>query len=205
MIRLYEVPWSTNVERVLLACGHKGIPLQHVVVPNDDRSQVRAASGQDLVPVIEHDGNVVHDSPRILEYLEERFPDPPLYPHDPARRAELRAFIDWFNRVWKRPPNVIAAELDGGSPDADRVATLGVEMKASLDLFADLLRGRPFLWGSTLSAADCIAYPFLKYAVARDPADRETFHLVLEEHLPLGPAHGPIRDWIERVGALPRS
>jgi glutathione S-transferase len=80
-----------------------------------------------------------------------------------------------------------------------------VEMKASLDLFADLLRGRAFLWGSTLSAADCIAYPFLKYAVARDPADRETFHLVLEEHLPLGPAHGPIRDWIERVGALPRS
>lgn len=205
MIRLYEVPWSTNVERVLLACGHKGIPLEHVVIPGDDRSQIRAASGQDLVPVIQHDGNVVHDSPRILEYLEERFPDRPLYPREPARRAELRIFIDWFNQVWKRPPNAIAAELDGGSPDAGRVAELGAEMKASLDLFADLLHARPFLWGSALSAADCIAYPFLKYAVFRDPADVETFHRVLEEHLALGPAHGPIRAWIERVDALPRS
>lgn len=205
MITLYEVPWSTNVERVVLACGHKGIPVEHVVVPDTDRSHVRAVSGQDLVPVIEHDGNVVHDSPRILEYLEERFPDPPLYPRDPGRRAELRTFIEWFNRVWKRPPNEIAAELDGDAPDRDRVAALSSEMKASLDLFADLLHDRPFLWGPSFSAADCIAYPFLKYATARDPADRETFHLVLEDHLPLGAAHGPIRAWIERVAALPRA
>jgi glutathione S-transferase len=205
VIRLYEVPWSTNVERVALACGHKGIPIEHAVVPSDDRSQVRAVSGQDLVPVIEHDGNVVHDSPRILEYLEERFPDPPLYPQEAARRAELRIFIDWFNRVWKRPPNAIAAELDGGSPDAGRIAVLSAEMKASLDLFADLLHDRPFLWGSSFTAADCIAYPFLKYAVARDPSDQETFHVVLEKHLSLGPALGPVRTWIDRVATLPRS
>lgn len=205
MITLYEVAWSTNVERVVLACGHKGIPLDHVVVPDADRSRVRAVSGQDLVPVIEHEGRVVHDSPRILEYLEERFPDPPLYPREPPRRAELRVFIDWFNRVWKRPPNAIVAELESGSPDSGRIAAWSSEMKASLDLFADLLHDRPFLWGSSFSAADCIAYPFLKYATERDPADRETFHRVLEEHLPLGPAHGPIRTWIERGAALPRS
>lgn len=205
MIRLYEVPWSTNVERVTLACGHKGIPLEHVVLPDDDRSRVRAVSGQDLVPVIEHDGNVVHDSPRILEYLEERFPDPPLYPRQPARRAELAIFIDWFNRVWKGPPNAIAAELEGGSPDAARIESLSAEMERSLDLFAGLLHGRPFLWGSAPSAADCIAYPFLKYATGRDPDDRETFHRVLEERLPLGAAHGPVREWIGRVARLPRS
>ena len=67
---------------------------------------------------------VLTDSPVILEYLEERFPDPPLYPAEPARRAELRTFVDWFNRVWKRPPNLIVDEEREAEPDRDRIAEL---------------------------------------------------------------------------------
>ena len=62
---------------------------------------------------------VLSDSPVILEYLEERFPERPLYPADPARRAELRTFVDWFNRVWKRPPNLLVAEELKAEPDLE--------------------------------------------------------------------------------------
>ncbi len=89
--------------------------------------------------MLEDDGRIVSDSTHILEYLEERYPDPPLYPREPARRAECVVFVDWFNRVWKLAPNAIEAELRQVNPDAARIATLGAEMARSLDLFEALL------------------------------------------------------------------
>ena len=205
MIRLYAIPYSTNVERVTLALAHKGLEAEPVMLDPADRSAVVELSSQDLVPVIEHDGRVIADSPVILEYLEELRPDPPLYPRDPARATEVRVFIDWFNCVWKRPPNEIAEAIDGGSPDSERIDALSGEMARSLDWFESLLGARPFLFGDEVSAADFIAFPFLKYAAAIDPADDETFHRVLHDHQPLGDAHGRLAAWIERVDALPRT
>ena len=83
VIRLYAIPYSTNVERVGLALAHKGLDADVVMSDAGDRSPVRELSGQDLVPVIEHDGRVIADSTAILEYLEELQPEPPLYPRDP--------------------------------------------------------------------------------------------------------------------------
>jgi glutathione S-transferase len=114
---------------------------------------------------------VIPDSVRILRHLEASRPDPPLFPRDPARRAELEVFLDWFNRVWKLAPNAIEAELES-------------------DAF---------------SAADCAAFPFLKYARLRDPEDDELFHRILEEQLALGGAYPRVAAWIERVDERPRA
>ena len=124
MIRLYRAPWSTNVERVTLALAHKGLEAESVWIDYSDRSEVERVSGQRLVPVIEDDGTVVSDSLAILRHLEERCPEPPLFPADRARRAELDVFLDWFDRVWKVAPNAIEAD-----PVADR-AELSVVMDA---------------------------------------------------------------------------
>jgi glutathione S-transferase len=78
MIRVWRIPFSTNVERVALALGHKGLDAAWIDVDPSDRTPVRAVSGQDLVPVLEEDGRVVNDSTTILEYLDGRYPDPPL-------------------------------------------------------------------------------------------------------------------------------
>jgi len=86
-MRLYRLPFSTNVERVALALAHKGIAVTSVEIDPGDRSEVERVSGQLLVPVLEDDGRVVADSTAILEYLEERYPQPPLYPREPARRG----------------------------------------------------------------------------------------------------------------------
>ena len=204
-IRLYRAERSTNCERVGLALAHKGIGAQSVLIDYADRSPVEALSGQGLVPVIEDAGEVIHDSVAIMRHLERRVPDPPLFPDDPACRAGVEVFIGWFENVYKATPNAIEDEIESGDPDRELIERLGAEMGARLDVFEGLLSGSDYLLIGELTAADFVAYPFLKYALARDPADTETFHVILDEHQPLGDAHPNLRAWIERIGALPRA
>jgi glutathione S-transferase len=203
LIQLYEIPFSTNVERVTLALAYKGLDVDHVMIDPDDRAAVREVSGQDRVPVLVQDGRVVTDSTAILEYLEERYPDPPLYPRDEARRAETSIFVDWFNRVWKRWPNEIEGELVDG-PDEERVAVLAAELSSSRDLFEALLAGREYLFGD-FSVADCAAFPFLKYGLIWDEDDDHLFHKILIEHLRLDGTHPRLEAWIRRVDERPRA
>jgi glutathione S-transferase len=205
VIRLYRTPFSTNVERVSLALAHKGLEVESVWIEGADRSAVERVSGQPLVPVLEFDdGAVVHDSMQIVRVLEERVPDPPLYPADAAGRARLIHFIDWFDDVWKLAPNAIEAEIGYEVPDVERIDTLAGELSAALDHLEGMLDGREYLMGHAFSAADCAAYPFLKYAVWRDPADDELFHRVLDGYQQLDDDHPQLAAWIERVDQRPR-
>jgi glutathione S-transferase len=203
-IRLYRAEWSTNCERVGLGLAHKGLGAQSVLIEYSDRSPVEAVSGQGLVPVIEDGGEVVSDSVAILRHLERRYPQPSLFPADPARRAEVDLFIDWFERVYKDAPNTIEDELERADPDSALVERRGAELTGRLELFERLLAAREFLFGE-FGAADCVAYPFLKYAAGRDPADTELFHVILDDHQPLGDDHPNLAAWIERVGQRPRA
>ena len=205
MKTLYRAPFSTNVERVALALAHKGIAVESVVIDYADRSPVERVCGQPLVPVLVDDDEVVTDSMRIIRHLEARYPDPPLYPSQPHRLAEMLIFIDWFNRVWKVAPNAIEAELRQASPDTARVDALASEMAAALDLFESLLTGREFLLGDRFSAADCAVFPFVKFALGRPPGDDELFHVILERHQPLGHDHPRVGEWIARMDAFPRA
>jgi glutathione S-transferase len=203
VITLYRAPFSTNVQRVAIALALKGLEVESIVISYEDRSPVVAVSGQGLVPVIVDDGEVVADSVRILRHLEERYPEPRLFPAERVRRAEVDLFLEWFNEVWKVAPNVMADELEKPSPDEARVAELSARMRATLPLFEGLLDGRDHLFGE-LSAADLAAYPFLKYGVSRDPADDELFHRLLAEHLKLDGKYPRLRAWIVRIGGLPQ-
>lgn len=202
-MKLYRAPFSTNVERVALALAHKGLEAESVWIEYGDRSPVEEVSGQGLVPVLVDGDEVVTDSPRILAWLEERHPDPPLYPPDDPRRAEVETFIDWFNRVWKVWPNAIEAELAKPSPDAAAIAEHSAHMDGALDHFERMLAGRDHLMGDELGAADCIAFPFLKFALSRPPDDDELFHRILDDHQSVE-GRPRLRAWIERMDACPR-
>jgi glutathione S-transferase len=202
-VRLYSVPISTNVERVTLALAHKGLAVEHVEVPFDDRAEILRVSGQELVPVLVAGEEVVSDSTAILEWLETRFPEPPLYPTEPARCAETRLFIDWFNRVWKRPPNLIVAELERDESELELVGRYAAELRASLDVFESLLDGRDHLLGE-FSVGDCVAFPFLKFGLLWTEDDPYLFHAVLRDNLSPD-AHPRVAAWIRRVDARPRA
>ena len=203
-MRVWRIPFSTNVERVALALGHKGLAAEWVDVDPADRGEVERLSGQPLVPVLELDGRILVDSTAIIEELERVRPEPPLYPVEPTRRAEVEVFVDWFNRVWKRPPNELEAELSKAEPDQATLDRLGAEIAGALDRFEALLHDRDFLFGD-FGVADCIAFPFLKYAVLYDPADEELFHRILVEHQRLDGRYPRLEAWIRRVDGRPRA
>ena len=154
MIRVWRIPFSTNVERVALALGHKGLSAEWVDVDREDRTAVIEASGQPLVPVLEDDGTLVSDSTAILEYLEDRYPERPLYPRDEARRAEAVLLIDWFNRVWKKPPNELERSLTVEERVEKRIRAQVEELERSRDRFEALLADRPYMLGDEFGAVD---------------------------------------------------
>lgn len=192
-MKVYSSPFSTNCERVALAAGHKGVDIEWIEVPYDDRAEVERVSGQSLVPVLVDGDTALYDSPVIMRRLDERFPQAPLWPADEARRAEVDVFVDWFNRLWKRPPNLIAAGEDA--------AKYGPRITESLNLFESLLAGRDYLFGD-FGAADIVAFPFLKYAVLWDDGDEQEFHRILQRWLPID-GHPRVEAWIHRVRAHP--
>jgi len=199
MIRVHRVPFSTNVERVALAAGYKGVAIDWVDHDNADRSAVVELSGQSLVPVAEFGGQVVRGSMRIVERLEREHPEPTLLPPTAGGRARMRIFIEFFDRVWKGPPN----SLDGPPPpDAEALAA---RIRTWSGWLEDLLADGPYLAGEAMSMADVCAFPFLKYATRDpEPGDSDNFHVVLTEHLDATPGSN-LAAWIERVDEIPRA
>ena len=204
-MRIHAIPHSTNVHRVALALGLKGVAVDEWVQHQpDDRSGVRAASGQDLVPVLEtDDGQVLIDSMAIVAWADATWPTAPrLYPDDPAARAQVDAFITFFNIVWKLPPNAIQAEQARAEPDAAKIAAWIAQLRGWQHGFDGLLAGRPYLFSDDApTAADVCAYPFLRFTTSSDPDDDDLFHGVLLEHLPGDFPN--LAAWIERMSALP--
>ena len=205
MLRVYRIPFSTNVERVALALAHKGVAVEWVDVDPNDRTPVVAVSGQELVPVLVDGDLVLSDSPVILEYVEGRYPEPPLFPAEPARRAEIRTFLDWFNQLWKRTPNLIFAEEQKLEPDRARIAELEQRIAGALPRFEDLLTGRDFLFGEELTVADVTAFPFLKYAAIWEEGDEYRFHEILRDAMRLDGGYPRLEAWLHRMDALPRA
>jgi glutathione S-transferase len=194
-VRVHRIPFSTNVERVALACAFKGLEVEWVDHDPGDRSAIRALSGQDLVPVAETPDGVVADSRAILRRLEDMRPDPPLWPRAARDRAAADTFLEWFDEVWKRPPNALAAG-DDDPRHAERLA-------GWLRRFEDRLTGADFLLADEVTVADFAVFPFLKYPVlGLEPGDEDPFHRVLVGTMA---EPGPnVRRWVWRIDSFPR-
>ena len=96
MLRLYDYWSSSAAYRVRIALALKGRPYERVVVRRLDGVEDRAywaVNPQGFVPTLEDGGVRLVQSTAILEYLEERYPEPPLLPADAAGRARVRAIV----------------------------------------------------------------------------------------------------------------
>jgi maleylacetoacetate isomerase len=96
-MRLYTYFRSTAAYRVRIALNLKGLSYDPVTtdlrneVRDHKRSEYLSLNPQGLIPALEHEGQVFAQSLAIIEYLDERFPSPPLLPKTPAERAAVRA------------------------------------------------------------------------------------------------------------------
>ena len=94
-MKLYDFFRSGTSHRLRIALNLKGLSYEQVAVNLRTEEHLddafRAINPQQLVPVLEVDGQRMSQSPAIIEWLEERYPEPPLLPTDAGDRAHVRA------------------------------------------------------------------------------------------------------------------
>jgi maleylacetoacetate isomerase len=97
MIKLYDYFRSTACYRVRIALNLKNIAYEKVAIHlvnnggEQNSPEYRKINPQGLVPSIEVNGQILHQSLAIIEYLEDAYPEIPLLPQDPLIKADLRA------------------------------------------------------------------------------------------------------------------
>lgn len=94
-MKLYTFYRSSAAYRVRLALNIKRLNCEHIpkaFAKNEHRApDYLALNPQGLIPALEHDGAVLSQSLAIIEFLDEKYPDPPLLPADPLARAQIRS------------------------------------------------------------------------------------------------------------------
>lgn len=100
-ITVYGIPGSPFLRSVEIALKEKEAPYHlHVMAPMETKSLEhleRHPFGR--IPAFEHDGFKLYESQAIIRYLDEIFPNPPLTPGDPQRRARMNqviGIIEWY-------------------------------------------------------------------------------------------------------------
>ena len=95
MLKLYGYFRSSASYRVRIALNLKGLDYQqvsiHLAKGKQYEREFAAISPQNLVPVLEHDGRRLYQSLAIIDYLDEKFPQPPLLPQEPLARNRVRS------------------------------------------------------------------------------------------------------------------
>jgi maleylpyruvate isomerase len=96
-MKLYNFFRSSASYRVRIALNLKGLQYEYVPIHlrrgggEQHTPAYTALNPQGIIPTLENECRVLTQSLAILEYLEERYPEPPLLPHDPADRATVRS------------------------------------------------------------------------------------------------------------------
>jgi glutathione S-transferase len=156
VLTLYDADRCPYCARVRIVLAEKGPEYEPVFVDLDDRpAWIYDKNPLGKVPVLEEDGLVLPESVVIMEYLEERYPEPPLWPADAAQRAEGRLLVERFDR-FSRPYYALRRGDESSRP---RLGEQLAELEA-------LLETRPFLTGRDYGLADIAYLPWILRARA---------------------------------------
>jgi len=95
---LWQFTASHYNEKARWALDWKGVAhVRRSLLPGPHALKIRRMTGQTAVPVLVLDGRAIHDSTRIIEALEQAYPDPPLYPREPAERRRALDLEEFFD------------------------------------------------------------------------------------------------------------
>ncbi len=179
MITLYDADRCPYCARVRIVLAEKGIEYETVEVDLDDRpAWIYEKNPLGKVPVLEEDMFILPESAVINEYLEERYPEPPLWPADPGERALGRLLVYRFDDLSK-PYYALRRGEHGARERLDN----------ELRKLNVILEARPFLTGRDYGLADIAYVPWILRARDRMGIDLE----------PLA----ALADWVERLAASP--
>jgi glutathione S-transferase len=127
---LWHIPLSHFSEKVRWALDYKCIGHRRKVLGPDYLIRAWRATGRGTLPILFLDGRPIGDSTHIIAALEDRFPEPPLYPGDAAARQRALALEDYFDEqlgpalraavftpLFQRHPDIALRLLTTGMPD----------------------------------------------------------------------------------------
>ncbi len=124
-----------------------------------EREAFLSASPIGRIPYIETDQGCLSESQAALEYLEDAFPEIPLYPSDSFARAKCRELIQHIelNSEWVAR-RLYKEAFFGGAVSEETKREAYEKLGLGLCAVAQLASFSPFVLGSSFTAADCVAY-----------------------------------------------
>ncbi len=156
VMTLFSSSTDPYCHRTRIVLAEKGITYEIANVKADNLPEdLVDLNPYNSVPTLVDRELVLYDSRVIIEYLDERFPHPPLMPVDPVSRAKSRLALhridlDWHSQV---------AELESG--DEKRAAKARKILRDSLTASAEVFAVKPYFLSDEFSLVDCAIAPLL--------------------------------------------
>jgi len=163
MIKLYDFKSSPNCQRVKVVLAEKNLPYEIVSIDLRKQEQKNPdylkMNPYGKVPVLTDDSTVLYESCIINEYLNEKYPNPPLMPADPGKKAKARILIDFGLAHTDGPYQKLRMEMmkDPNEQNKEVIDSAKADLRKLLQRFEDELANQPYLVGDfSLVDADLI-------------------------------------------------
>lgn len=156
VMTLFSDPTCAYCHRVRIVLAEKGITVDIVDVDARDLpEEVMDFNPYGTLPTLVDRELRLFDSRIIMEYLDERFPHPPLLPVDPVARANARLYMYRLERDWYVSMEQV---LQGTEEEA---AQARKELRESLIATSPVFSATPFFMNDEFSLVDCCVAPLL--------------------------------------------
>jgi glutathione S-transferase len=189
---------SNYYNKVKLSLLEKGVPFAEALVFTSQKEEMLAESPMGKVPFLRTSKGVLSESQVLTEFIEDSWPEPPLYPRDAFERAKCRELIEHLELHIELPARRLYAEaFFGGTVSEETKKEVASLLEKGLKSLARLARFAPFIGGDSFTHADCAAWVHLPLV---SQATRKIYGRdFLEEFLPQAKAY------IKLVGERPHA
>ncbi len=144
--------------RVRMVVAEKGVNVDIVdVSPGKKPEDLAEINPYNTLPTLLDRELVLFESTVIMEYLDERFPHPPLLPVYPVARAQSRSLIHRIEKDWTRSVDLL---MSGRSREST-LAKARKELSESLITVAPIFADKPFFMSDEFTLVDCCVAPIL--------------------------------------------
>lgn len=172
---LYDVPLSPFAQKVKIVLREKNIPFEAKAISLlNPPADFLAASPRREVPALIDDGNAIFDSTIILDYIEDKWPTPPMMPTDPAGRARARMIEELCDGQFEGVNFCVTEIFFFKRAEGELATKLAAAAKDSIgDIVAWLekqLGDGPWFNGVTFGRADAAVLPHVSNAGRNGPA-----------------------------------
>lgn len=144
--------------RVRIVLAEKGVAVEVVDAdPANVPAELADINPYNSLPTLVDRELVLYEHSVMMEYLDERFPHPPLLPVYPVARAQSRLWIHRIQKDWCGMVDTILNNV--GTPE--EVETARKELKESLVAVAPIFNEKPFFMSEDFTLVDCCVCPIL--------------------------------------------